>query len=122
MKILKLKDYTRGWLIGDFEPAVLRTKDFEFAVKEYKTGDKEEAHFHKVATEISVIVSGKFKMNDTPLKKGDVLIMNPGDIARFSCIQSGVTAVIKVPSVKGDKYIVKNARVTMRKKNLINNH
>jgi quercetin dioxygenase-like cupin family protein len=106
MKILKLKDFTRGWMIGDFTPAILQTKNFEFGVKDYKAGDQEDAHLHKVATEFSVIVSGEFKMNDQILKKGDVLVMEPNDIANFSCISDGSTAVIKVPSVKGDKYLV----------------
>ena len=106
MKILKLKDFIRGWIIGDITPAVLQTKAFEFCVKDYKTGDKEAAHVHKVATEISVIVSGIFKMNDTPLKKGDVLVIEPGNVGQFSCIKTGSVAAVKVPSVKGDKYLV----------------
>ena len=40
MKIHKLKNFTRGWLIGDFEPTILATKDFEFMVRHYKKGDK----------------------------------------------------------------------------------
>ena len=57
MRILKLKDFTRGWIIGDFDPTVLRTKAFEFAVKDYKVGDAEPAHLHKIATEITVVVT-----------------------------------------------------------------
>ena len=48
-----------GWFVGDFEPSVIRTKDFEVAVKKYKAGDKEARHIHKVATELTVIISGK---------------------------------------------------------------
>ncbi|MDO8591184.1 MAG: hypothetical protein Q7R65_04390 [bacterium] len=106
MKIFKLKDYTRGWIIGDITPAVLQTKAFEFCVKDYKAGNKEAAHVHKVATEISVIVTGEFAMNGTPLKKGDVLVMEPGDVGQFSCIKTGSLAAVKIPSVKGDKYLV----------------
>ena len=36
MKVTRLSDYTRGWIIGDFEPSVLRTKDFEVAVFTHK--------------------------------------------------------------------------------------
>ena len=38
---------------------------------------------------------------------GEVLApTNPYEVARFSCRKGGSTAVIKVPSVKGDKYLV----------------
>ena len=66
MRVLKLKDYVRGWIIGDITPAVLQTKAFEFCVKGYKAGDSEAAHVHKVATEISVVVTGSFKIDLSP--------------------------------------------------------
>ena len=106
MKILALQNYTRGWLVGDFAPNVFRTKECEFAVKTYTDGESEPAHFHKRATEISVIVTGEFNINGKKLKAGDVLIMEPGDVARFKCVKAGSTAVIKIPSVRGDKYLV----------------
>ena len=106
MEIYKLKNYTRGWIIGDITPAVLQTKAFEFCVKDYRAGDFEAAHVHKVATEISVVVTGSFKMNDTLLKASDVLVMEPNDAGQFSCLEDGSIAVVKIPSVRGDKYLV----------------
>ncbi len=110
MMILKLKNYPRGWIIGDFTPAVLQTKAFEFCVKDYKAGDKEAKHVHKVAAEISVIVSGEFEMNGKRLKKGDILVMEPCTVGQFSCLKTGSLAVVKIPSVKGDKYMVEDNR------------
>ncbi len=107
MKKYKLDDFTRGWIIGDFSPAILKTKTFEFCVKGYKSGDKEETHVHKIATEISVVVAGNFKMNNKKLNKGDVLVMKPNDIGSFSCLSDGSIAVVKIPSAKGDKYLTK---------------
>jgi len=106
MEILKLKNYTRGWVVGDFDPTVIKTKDFEVGVKEYIKGDKESAHVHKIAEEISIVVTGKFVMNDAVLSAGDIVRLAPKDVADFSCLESGSTVVIKVPSVKGDKYLV----------------
>ena len=110
MRITQLEKFLRGWIVGDFSPTLLRTKQFEFAVKNYRTGEKEEPHFHKVATEISVVVHGLFSINGKKLKAGDVLIMKPFDISDFKCIKSGSTAIIKIPSVKGDKYLVKKEK------------
>jgi quercetin dioxygenase-like cupin family protein len=106
MKILKLKDYTRGWLIGDFEPNIMKMDLFEFGIKKYDTGDQEDRHYHKVAQELSVIISGKFEMNSKILEEGDIVCLEPGEPSTFKCLASGYTAIIKKPSVKNDKYII----------------
>ena len=36
MKKSKIDSFTKGWFIGDFKPTLLRTKDFEAAMKFYK--------------------------------------------------------------------------------------
>ena len=53
----------KGWFVGRFTPTVLSTNDVEVAVKHYKKGDYESAHYHKIATEVTVIISGRVKMN-----------------------------------------------------------
>ncbi len=107
MKKYNLGDFTRGWIIGDFEPSIIKSKGFEFMVRNYNKGDYEGKHVHKIADEVSVIVKGKFTMNNKTYIKGDIIHLSPGDIADFRCISSGTTAVIKTPSVIGDKYIIK---------------
>lgn len=102
----KLENFTRGWLVGDFDPSILRTKDFEFMVRYYKSGDTEALHTHKEADEITVIVSGHFQMNDEELLVGDVIHLKPGESSDFKCLEDGATAVIKTPSVINDKYII----------------
>ena len=106
MKKYNLNSYTRGWVVGDFEPSILKTKDFEFMVHYYKQGDSEARHEHKVADEITVIVSGEFRMNGEDLYAGDIVHLPPGTSSDFECLKDGATAVIKTPSVKGDKYLV----------------
>jgi len=106
MKKYNIKDYTRSWIVGDFDPAVLHTKNFEFMVRDYVKGEKEAKHVHKVADEITVITSGVFKMNGEIVKKGDVIHLEPGVPTDFECLEDGGTAVVKTPSVKGDKYLV----------------
>ena len=106
MKKYHLKNFTRGWIVGDFEPAILKTKGFEFMVRDYVKGEKEARHVHKVADEISVVVSGVFKINGVILHKGDIIHLEPNVSADFECLEDGTIAVIKMPSVKGDKYLV----------------
>lgn len=106
MKTYKLQDFTKGWFIGDFSPSLVKTKAFEVAVKYYKTGEKEEVHFHKIAEEYTVIVAGKFQVNGKAYVPGDVIQFNPMDVSRFVCVEDGSTIVVKIPSVANDKYIV----------------
>lgn len=100
-----LNTFTKGWFIGDFEPNLLKTKDFEIAVKNYKTGDFEQPHYHKMADEYTVVLNGVFEMNSLILKKDDIVFLEKNTISDFVCIEGGATAVVKVPSVKNDKYI-----------------
>jgi quercetin dioxygenase-like cupin family protein len=106
MKKYKLDSFVRGWIVGDFDPSIIRTKDFEFMVHYYKKGEKEAKHKHKIADEITVVVYGKFIMNNEELSTGDVVHLVPGSASDFECLQDGATAVIKTPSVMGDKYLV----------------
>ena len=55
MRTARLNDMTRGWFVGNFSPTLLATEAAEVAVKEYVPGDYEPAHYHKIATEITVI-------------------------------------------------------------------
>jgi quercetin dioxygenase-like cupin family protein len=106
MKRFALQNFTKGWLVGDFEPSIVKTKEYEFLVRSYKKGEKEPTHVHKVAYEITVIVSGKARMNNEILSAGDVIYLTPGDASDFECLEDCSTAVIKSPSAIGDKYLV----------------
>lgn len=106
MKIDKLNNFTKGWVIGNFEPSLLKTNDFEVAVKHYKAGDYEEKHYHKVATEITIIAEGSVKMNGELYSKGSVITIEPGEATDFKVLHDTITTVIKFPCVEGDKYLI----------------
>lgn len=106
MNLHNLSDFIKGWIIGDFKPSIIRTKEFEFLVRMYKKGDREANHVHRKADEITVVVSGIFEMNNHELRSGDIVHLKPCEPASFECIEDGATAVIKTPSVIGDKYLL----------------
>lgn len=106
MKIYNFKDMIKGWFVGDFNPTSFSTKDFEVAVKIYKQGDSEQKHFHKIATEITLIKKGKVLMNQIEYKEGDIIVMEPGESTDFKALTDAENIVVKIPCVKGDKYIV----------------
>ena len=107
MKSAKLSDMTRGWFVGNFDPTLYRTNDVEVAVKTYKTGDYEEAHYHKIATEISVVVEGNVKMFDKIWQHGDIIVAEPSDVTSFEALTDAVLTVVKLPGANDDKYLAK---------------
>jgi hypothetical protein len=105
MEKSNLGNFVRGWIVGGFEPTLFNTTDVEFAIQEFKQGDKELSHCHKIATEITVIVQGKAKMKGVILRKGDVVKIQPGEYTDFEALEDTTTAVIKLPGALNDKYL-----------------
>ena len=106
MKIAKLDEMKGGWFIGNFEPSLLKTNDCEVAVKRYREGDYEKSHYHKVATEYTVVVQGRVKMFGTVYSAGDIIIVEPGEITDFYALEDSVNVVLKIPGTNNDKYII----------------
>jgi quercetin dioxygenase-like cupin family protein len=102
----RLDQMTRGWFIGNFNPSVYMTNDFEVAVQTYAMGSIEAKHVHKVATEVTVIVSGRASINGIIYNDGDIIVMLPGEESEFSAITDVTTVVVKYPSCIGDKYVI----------------
>lgn len=106
MKVEKISNMTKGWFVGNFEPSLYQTNDCEVAVKSYAKGEKEQSHYHKIATEITVVVKGRVRMFDTIFMEGDIVIVEPGDITAFEALDDAVNVVVKLPGANNDKYIV----------------
>jgi|SaaInlStandDraft_4_1057021.scaffolds.fasta_scaffold37611_2 hypothetical protein len=104
MKVNKLSDMTKGWFVGDFYPTTLRTQNSEVAVKSYKKGEFEERHYHKVATEITVVISGRVLMNGVEFVEGDIVTISPYESTDFKVLKDTVTVVVKCPGAVNDKY------------------
>lgn len=105
MKISKLGDMEKGWFIGNFEPSLFKTNDCEVAVKSYHKGDYEEKHYHKIATEFTVVVKGRVRMFDREFGEGDIVVVEPGDATDFTALTDAMNVVIKIPGANNDKYL-----------------
>jgi len=100
-----LEQFIKGWFIGNFEPTLFNTDNFEIAIKYYKKGDYENSHIHKIATEYTVIVDGVVMMNNNIYKSKDIIIINSGESTDFEVLsEKCITCVVKIPCVKNDKY------------------
>jgi len=105
MQIAKLEEMVKGWFVGDFSPAVLRTADVEVAVKTYRQADREDWHYHKVATEVTCVVSGEIEMCERRIGPGNIIVLSPGEGTSFLAVTDAVTVVVKHPGAKNDKFL-----------------
>jgi hypothetical protein len=104
MQVFKLSEMTKGWFVGAFAPTALQSEAAEVAVKTYAAGALEARHLHKIATEVTLILSGRARMNDLVLNAGDIVRIEPGQDTDFEALTDVTTVVVKTPSVAGDKY------------------
>lgn len=105
IKQFSLEDMTGGWFVGDFTPAALNIPAVEVGVQSFKAGECTVSHHHKIATEVTLLLSGLAKMAGHVLKPGDILTLPPGISSTFEAIEDCVTIVVKHPGVLNDKYI-----------------
>ncbi|MDB3972308.1 hypothetical protein N9400_02605 [Candidatus Thioglobus sp.] len=100
-----IDNMVNGWFVGNFKPTVLSTNDVEVAVKRYKENDYEEKHFHKIATEITMVVEGKIEMDGSIYQSGDIITINPFTATDFRALTNVITVVVKHPGANNDKYL-----------------
>lgn len=100
-----LKNMTKGWFVGNFIPSLYITNDVEVGIKSYKVGSYEKLHFHKIATEITVIVSGEVEMSGQHYKQGDMIVIEPEESTDFLALTDVTTVVVKLPGANNDKYL-----------------
>lgn len=106
MKHAKLAEMVNGWFVGGFVPTAHATEACEVAVKTYPAGATEAAHFHKIATEVTLVLSGRIRMAGREWSAGDVVVLEPGEFSSFEALTDAVNVVVKVPGALGDKYLV----------------
>jgi hypothetical protein len=96
----------KGWFIGNFPRVVYKTKVFEIAIRMEKAGECVQRHLHKVATEITAVVKGHVFINGKKFKQGDIIVIRPYETADYEVSKDAITVVMKIPSVKNDKYFI----------------
>lgn len=99
-----------GWFIGNFEPSVLKTTQFEIGILKHKKGEQWPKHKHEYAEEYNYIIEGQMTIQNTLLSSGDIFILNRGEIADPVFLEDCVVIVVKVPSIPGDKIIIKEKK------------
>lgn len=106
MIIDKLDKYARGWVIGDFQPSILQTPNFEVGIMYHPSGQKIDYHYHEKITEYNVLISGKMKIQDTIIDAGTIFILPPYEIADPIFMENSIIVCVKTPSIPTDKCVI----------------
>lgn len=104
MRRAKLDEMIGGWFVGDFVPTALGTQAVEVALKRYTARQYEASHHHRVATEVTVIVSGRVRMGRSELSAGDIVVLEAGESSDFEALTDVMLVAVKVPGARDDKY------------------
>jgi len=101
-----VNDYIKGWFIGNFEPSLLKTNDFEVGIKEYEAGTVESEHLHKIATEFTIVLDGTITMNGVEYNRNDICMIEPNKVNIFKSVTDSRLLIVKTPCTPDDKYII----------------
>ena len=106
MKVANIKDFVNGWFVGDFEPSIFKTKDFEVSVKSHKKGEETLPHYHSSSDEINLIINGRLCVNGQNLKKGNFFIYERNDVSDVEFLTDALLLIVRIPSAPNDKVLI----------------
>lgn len=106
MKEYQLDKFTNGWFVGNFEPSIFTTDQFEVSVKFFHEGDQEPHHKQILATELTAVISGTIRMNSKEFSKGAIIEIEPGEPCEFLSVTDSTLVCLKFPSIPNDKVLV----------------
>ena len=107
MRVKKLKNFKRGWVIGNFKPSIKKIKNLEICFAYHKKNEKTYPHYHTKSTEYNVILQGSLFASGKKLKKGDIFIYKKNEVSNVDFLKDTILAIIRMPSAPKDKVFLK---------------
>lgn len=102
----RIERFKGGWFIGDFEPVLLRSKDFEVGWKVHHRDEHIEPHIHYEVTEYNLLAHGEMRVNGRHLTAGDLFVLHKGERVDAEVLtEEAHVVVVKVPSIPSDKVL-----------------
>lgn len=101
-----ISDMVRGWFIGNFDPCVYKTSDYEVGYLKHKKGERWPFHYHEQSTEINFLVKGEMRLNNKHIKQGQIFVFKPYQIATPEFLEDCEIVCVKTKSAPGDKVII----------------
>jgi UDP-N-acetylglucosamine diphosphorylase / glucose-1-phosphate thymidylyltransferase / UDP-N-acetylgalactosamine diphosphorylase / glucosamine-1-phosphate N-acetyltransferase / galactosamine-1-phosphate N-acetyltransferase len=102
---INLSKYMRGWVLGEFEPSLKKTK-YEVGFLHHEKGQQWPYHYHKNSDEINILCQGQMIINDCVISQGDLFVFEKNVISCPQFLQDCDIICIKTVSDKNDKHII----------------
>ena len=106
MKFYKLDKVGRdGWFIGNYPNAAIESKNVEVCYREYPASHT-QPHYHTVCDEIILVVVGTITVGGRTLSKGDVVIIEQGEVNDIFGVTDYSVVGVKMPAGGSDKVLL----------------
>jgi quercetin dioxygenase-like cupin family protein len=103
MKTEHIDNFIKGWFVGKFEPSLLKD-NFEVGLHQHKAGEFHQDHYHKLGTEINLMVEGSLRINGQIVGPGDIFVLEPYEISQVEYLTDVKLVVVRNISNPNDKY------------------
>ena len=108
MREYSVDQFHLGWFIGDFEPTILKTKDFEVCYRVQKKGEVHKPHIHPIGTEYNYLIRGEMTVNGKKFVGPVIFVIEPGEAVYPIMDTDCELVIIKTPSLSTDKVLVED--------------
>ena len=98
--------FVGGWFVGNLEPTVFKTDQFEVSLKHHSAGEVWDQHYHSESVEINYLMRGRMNINGQDLTAPVIFVIDKNEIADPTFYTDVELIVIKAPSAPGDKHVV----------------
>ncbi len=92
---MNIKDYLDGWLIGDFTPCLINSKDVEVGLRSFFPYEYEGFYKREKTKEFIIIINGEVLIDDIVYSKGDIVEIDPGVVYDIMPISKVDALIIK---------------------------
>lgn len=101
-----IDQFKLGWFIGDFEPSILRTKDFEVAYRVQKKDEYHAPHVHPIGVEYNYLIKGQMTINGRKFVGPTVFVIEAGEECYPVMDTDCELIIVKTPSLPNDKVLL----------------
>jgi hypothetical protein len=107
VEIYKLDNFVRGWIVGDFEPSLLKNSGIELAVMNREKGvGVHDFHYHERCIELNVLIKGKMRCNNKVINENEIFVFNPNVPSIYEYLEDCTFVVFKNKPSNADKVIM----------------
>lgn len=104
-----LRDFQRGWVVGNFDPSIEKIEGCEVSIMHHKMGEETTPHLHTSSREINIVISGELLVDNKTITSNEIFTYNANEISNVEFLSDAILCIIRVPSAPYDKIIIEQS-------------